>query len=839
MVKRLIRQTTVFAAVMAALTCTARAQGAGEPDRAIVTCERPCAAVATAVSELGGEITYSFENIDAVAAAVPKGRLGDLSAAVGAASVHKDAIVARPSPIEPLEAGEAPAISLEGSALTDFVQAAPANYNYNDLLTGGAELHAAGLLGKDVVVGVIDTGVQMAAPALGPSGTGTVIGGENLVPRAADPVASATSRLNDWHGTVVSGMIAAHASFIFLNTSPFVQSLRVHAPSSVLPCPGPPFSASCPETASIVPMLGMAPASRIYALKVFPSIGGGSPESRIIAAMDRAITLRRNFDNGMPTTPVSGTGTEDDPYQYEALNIQVLNMSLGGGTLFAGQDVEDQLTEALLDAGIVVVAAAGNSGFAAMTVESPGTGLGSLTVAAASTPVHERVLRDQTALGRGLLFRPSDAIQTAYFSSRGPIADGRTGPHLTANGFASYVNAFAAVFNGAPVSCGSPNAPATGSGACASRILFVSGTSLSTPTVAGAAALLRGAVPAASAAQTRRALIGGANPSLLGDGSGPIDQGAGFLDVPRALEILHSPRRGGNGRCDEGSEQDRHCAAVQGDDEDAADEVGAGGRSVIENVRRAGLPVVQFKHNLFTAQVRHLKPGQVAQFFVPVDNRTDRLTVTISKVAPLGPQNQLFGDDLFVMGVDAPTSTAVHRIGVPAGAEGAFVNSDTTFVIDNPQTGLVRLALQGDWTNASLISAQVAVERQRNPLAPRTATGPVMQDDFIPVTVEVPAGTSQAVFEAFWRQNWGRYPTNDLDIYIFRPDGTEVVDSAGNSPGASSSSPERVVVADPPAGVWTVVINGFTIHDVSGGARPGRDQFSLRVSADGKPIISR
>ena len=87
---------------------------------------------------------------------------------------------------------------------------------------------------------------------------------------------------------------------------------------------------------------------------------------------------------------------------------------------------------------------------------------------------------------------------------------------------------------------------------------------------------------------------------------------------------------------------------------------------------------------------------------------------------PEGPQNTIFGDDFFVMGIDAPTSTAVHRIGIPAGAEGAFVNGDATFVIDNPQTGLFRLALQGDWTNGGVIwggsrlSASAAVsERAR------------------------------------------------------------------------------------------------------------------------------
>ena len=42
----------------------------------------------------------------------------------------------------------------------------------------------------------------------------------------------------------------------------------------------------------------------------------------------------------------------------------------------------------------------------------------------------------------GALFRPFSGTQTAYFSSRGPTADGRTDPDLVANGFASFGQGF-------------------------------------------------------------------------------------------------------------------------------------------------------------------------------------------------------------------------------------------------------------------------------------------------------------------------------------------------------------------------------------------------------------
>jgi hypothetical protein len=252
---------------------------------------------------------------------------------------------------------------------------------------------------------------------------------------------------------------------------------------------------------------------------------------------------------------------------------------------------------------------------------------------------------------------------------------------------------------------------------------------------------------------------------------------------------------------------------------------------------RAGLPVVQFTRNRFEGDTGLLLPGQVAHFFIPADNRTDTLTITISQVTPAGPQNALFGDALFVMAVDAPTSIAVHRIvTAPSGMPGVFVNGDATFVLDHPQTGLVRLGIQGRWTNAGATSAHVTITRERHPLNPPTATGRVMQDDFIPLLVDVPADASEALFELFWQQNWARYPTNDLDMYIFRPDGIQVVADDHRPPGATLASPERVVVPDPMSGTWTVFVHGFAVQDDGTRRRMARDRFSLRVSADGVPL---
>jgi hypothetical protein len=457
--------------------------------------------------------------------------------------------------------------------------------------------------------------------------------------------------------------------------------------------------------------------------------------------------------------------------------------------------------------------------------------------------VHERVLRDQQLvpfgfpLGIGAVYRPFSGVQTAEFSSRGPTADGRFDPELSANGFASYMNVFAAVRGGAIVSCGAPGVPITGPNACASRILFASGTSFAAPTVAGAAALLRGAAPKATATETRNALVAGANPAIVADGSGRIDQGQGFLDVSKSLALLESHKVS-----DDLSNRGRH----GGDDEDDdADEVGRGGRSVAENLRRLGIRPVQFSNDRFEATVKPLKPGQVVQFFVPSDIFTTRLVVTVSNLVREGPENELFGDDFVLMGVDAPTSFAVHRIG----NGGVFVLKDSTFTIDNPQTGLVRIALSGDVTNGGRISGKVTIERQRSLPTLPSAIGRIRQEQVIPYTVDIPGNlTAGVVFELFWLQNWGRVPTNDLDMIIIDPAGKPVVDAAGNPLGASLDSPERVVLAKPAGGKYTILVQGFLIwpqgssgnsghgHSAHRDNRPGKDTYTLTATADGQRL---
>jgi len=672
--------------------------------------------------------------------------------------------------------------ALTAEEVASFAAAQPDDYAFNNALIGAAALQAAGNLGDGVIVGVIDTGTANS-PIIIPSLAGTVLGGENFV--TADPVQSATSRANDPHGTWVGTVIASHAVFGFSNASTLVRSMKANGAGQFTnACPNPPAVAICG-----VPLIGVAPNAKIYALKVFDSRGGGAPESRIIAAMDRAITLKKNFNSGMPSVPVSGTGTENDPFRFDSLNITVVNMSLGGPTFFAGRDVEDSLTLEMIAAGITLAASAGNDGFVSMTGGSPGSGFGALTLGAASTATHERILRDnQFGLGIGALFRPTTHIQTADFSSRGPTADGRNDPDVTANGVATFAQGTCLGFTAAA------NRNACLAGLILGPLNFVSGTSFSSPTAAGAMALLRKASPTATAAQIRNALEVSANPNLLGDGSGPIDQGAGFLDVAAAAAAL---------------------AAGTVSSSIPLNKPNTGNEAVRINVQRLGFDTVNFLNDRFATRVTDLRPGQVAQFFVRSRIDTTRFVVNIGNVTPANPpaqQNQLFGDDVFVQINDAPTSFAESRAV-------AFVASQRSFTIDNPQSGLVRIGIQGDWTNAGLVSADIEILQQRDPLPQHTAKGILTQGSLSTVAIDIPAGTQQAVFEVFWDQDWAAYPTNDVDLFIVAPGG------ALNAAGATAATPERVVLAKPAAGRYTALVSGFSVV--------GKDKFTLRVTADG------
>ncbi|WP_367130550.1 S8 family serine peptidase [Saccharothrix sp. HUAS TT1] len=172
----------------------------------------------------------------------------------------------------------------------------------------------------------------------------------------------------------------------------------------------------------------------------------------------------------------------------------IVNISLGGGDTAETDPLEEAVNTLSARTGVLFVVAAGNNS-RPETISSPGSADAALTVGAAD--------RD-------------DSI--APFSSRGPrVGDGAVKPDITAPGVDVVAAKSSSGTIGTPVADG---------------YVAMSGTSMATPHVAGAAALLAQQHPDWTGAQLKAALMASAkhNPELTA-----FDQGAGRVDLTRAI----------------------------------------------------------------------------------------------------------------------------------------------------------------------------------------------------------------------------------------------------------------------------------------------------------------
>jgi serine protease AprX len=204
-----------------------------------------------------------------------------------------------------------------------------------------------------------------------------------------------------------------------------------------------------------VQYVGIAPNANIINLRVLDANGAGS-DSQVIAGIQRAIALKSTY------------------------NIRVINLSLGR-PVFESYVLDPvcQAVEAAWKAGIVVVVAAGNDGRnntygtqGYATIDAPGNDPNVITVGATKT--------------NGTASRLDDTV--ASYSSKGPtLLDHIVKPDLVAPGNrivsleapgSTLVNQNANLVV-SPLSCGTPG-----------KYFRLSGTSMATPIVAGAAALM-------------------------------------------------------------------------------------------------------------------------------------------------------------------------------------------------------------------------------------------------------------------------------------------------------------------------------------------------------------
>jgi subtilisin family serine protease len=214
---------------------------------------------------------------------------------------------------------------------------------------------------------------------------------------------------------------------------------------------------------------GVAPDVALYDGKVCAN--EGCPESAILAAMQWA------------------AGEQ---------HAKVVNMSLGGPDGEGIDPLEQAVGNLTARYGTLFVVAAGNDGPGNSTLASPGTADDALTVGAVDK---------------------SD--NTAPFSSRGPrLGDDALKPDITAPGVG--IVAARSKDNTLPV-------PPTGPDG---RYSQMDGTSMATPHVAGAAAILAQEHPDWKPAQLKAALMGSAKPNPM---AGGYTQGAGRVDLTRAI----------------------------------------------------------------------------------------------------------------------------------------------------------------------------------------------------------------------------------------------------------------------------------------------------------------
>ena len=218
---------------------------------------------------------------------------------------------------------------------------------------------------------------------------------------------------------------------------------------------------------------GIAPGSNVMNVKVLSTYGGYS--SWIIQGIQYAAYGEDGIEN---------TGDEAD----------IISLSLGGSGFI--DDAIIQAIDTAWDMNKTVVIAAGNSGEDFSTIDSPGLSAKAITVGAVDS---------------------SDKI--ADFSSRGPSPDLRTGIDICAPG----VNIISARANISSLS------------EIEANYTSKSGTSMATPFVSGAIALLLQSNPKLMPTTIKTALM----VSAIDLGVSSYIQGAGRLDIMAAYNLLN------------------------------------------------------------------------------------------------------------------------------------------------------------------------------------------------------------------------------------------------------------------------------------------------------------
>ena len=280
-----------------------------------------------AIEKRGGSVSHRFDNIDAIAASIPIDKLAEVGSLPGVVKIFKDRIVSLP-PRGP-DGIDLQTLNMEGLELKPFADVEairdllPDTFvGYLSGLTDAQAAWPATDFGAGATVAVIDTGTWDGHVCL----AGRVVAGPDFSPDLGTLFEGSTLVTNNFHGTFVAGVVGSNCALFLPAADALAVAISTHSPDSVFPLPSPPF---LPGLVA-VPLLGIAPEATIYAVKVFPFTGAGVLSSIIIEAIDHVIAVK-----------LAGT-----------VDVDVINMSLGGATLFDGEDPLDLATDAACSSGL-------------------------------------------------------------------------------------------------------------------------------------------------------------------------------------------------------------------------------------------------------------------------------------------------------------------------------------------------------------------------------------------------------------------------------------------------------------------------------------------------------